>query len=54
MPEPLLTEKLIPTLSEFRLGRTERVNKSAFTEAAQVIGSPTGLGPLKLSSRMFA
>lgn len=43
MPEPLLTEKLIPTLSEFRLGRTERVNKSAFTEAAQVIGSPTGL-----------
>ncbi|MGL0943351.1 hypothetical protein ACSTDY_13745 [Vibrio vulnificus] len=43
MSYPLLTENLIPTLSDFQLGRTERLNKSAFTEAAQVIGSPTGL-----------
>lgn len=48
MSEPLLTENLIPTLSEFRLGRTERLNKSAFTEAAQVIGSPTGLWTAQL------
>ncbi|MBE4620987.1 hypothetical protein [Vibrio navarrensis] len=51
MPEPLLTEKLIPTLSEFLLGRTERLNKSAFTEAAQVIGSPTGLWTARIEFR---
>lgn len=48
MSAPLLTEKLIPTLSDFRLGRTERMHKSRFTEASQVIGSPTGLWTAKI------
>lgn len=43
MSIPLLTTKLRPGLSEFKLKRTERVNKSKFTEASQVISSPTGL-----------
>lgn len=43
MSIPLLTTKLIPVDSEFTLGRTERTNKSRFTEASQTITSPTGL-----------
>lgn len=42
MSIPLLTTKLIPATSEFKLKRTERTNKSKFTEASQTISSPTG------------
>ncbi|MBY8232370.1 hypothetical protein [Vibrio fluvialis] len=43
MSIPLLTTTLIPEISDFKLSRTERINKSKFTEASQVISSPTGL-----------
>ncbi len=45
----LLTQSLIPTDSNFLLSRTERINKSKFTEAAQVISSPTGLWEVSLT-----
>ncbi|WP_072669505.1 hypothetical protein [Vibrio injensis] len=48
MSIPLLTTKLRPVLSDFKLKRTERINTSKFTEASQSISSPTGLWTVSL------
>ncbi|MCG6233114.1 hypothetical protein [Vibrio furnissii] len=45
----LLTDVLIPSDCEFQLGRTERENKSKFTSASQIIGSPTALWEVSLT-----